>query len=142
MLDASYLNDLNRVLASLADRIELPLAERLTYFRAETGTGPIFPDERRGFARRQFRSRAVLDLQQTLPAIQRERAFHCIYTHDISRTGLCFLHADELYPGEKCRLWLPHQPIDAIVVRCRRRADRCYVIGARFEDGLSETGAA
>lgn len=142
MLDASYLNDLNRILASLEDRIELSLAERLTYFRAVASADSLVLDERRGFARRQLRSRAVLELQQSLPGIQRERGFHCIYTHDVSRTGICFLHADELYPGEKCRLWLPHQALEAIVVRCHRKAGQCFEIGARFQSDQSRTGAA
>lgn len=132
MLDTGYLNDLNRILAALEDRIELSPVEKLTYFRPETSAPPMVPNEKRSFTRRSFRARAVLELQQTLPAIERVRGFHCIYTHDVSRTGIGFLHADELYPGEKCRLWLPQQQLEAVVVRCRRKGDRCYVIGARF----------
>ncbi|MBI3863756.1 MAG: PilZ domain-containing protein [Planctomycetia bacterium] len=132
MLDAGYLNDLNRVLASLQDRIELSAAERLTYFRADTSEPPMYPDERRGYARRQLRVRAVMDLKQTLPTIDRKRAFHCIYLRDISRTGIGFLHADELFPGEECRLWLPQKDVQVSIVNCRRKSASCYVIGARF----------
>src|SRR5262245_52930951 len=131
MLDPGYLNDLNRVLASLEDRIELSAAERLTYFRADTDVPPTYPDERRGCARRQLRVRAVMDLKQTLPNIERERAFHCIYLRDISRTGIGFLHADELYPGEECRLWLPQKDMQVSIVNCRRKSANCYVVGAR-----------
>ncbi|MBI3863740.1 MAG: PilZ domain-containing protein [Planctomycetia bacterium] len=132
MLDASYLHNLNQVLASLEDRIELSPAEKLTYFRAGSNTLPTFPNENRGFTRQQFRVRAVLDLRQSLPTIDRERTFHCVYTRDISRTGIGFLHADELYPGEECRLWLPQQERPVAVVHCVRKGRRCYIIGARF----------
>ena len=132
MLDAGYLDNLNRVLASLEDRIELSQAERLTYFRADSSVPPPNPHELRGFVRRQLRTRAVMDLRQSLPAIERERAFHCIYLRDISRTGIGFLHADELYPGEECRLWLPQKDLHVNIVQCRRQTARCYVIGTRF----------
>ncbi|HEY3969005.1 MAG TPA: PilZ domain-containing protein [Planctomycetaceae bacterium] len=132
MLDTGYLHDLNQVLASLEDRIELTPVERLTYFRADSGVMPTFPDEHRSFARRQLRMRAAMDLRQTLPAIERERAFHCVYLRDISRTGIGFLHADELFPGEECTLWLPQKELHVAVVHCRRKAARCYIVGARF----------
>ena len=132
MLAADYLDNLNRVLASLEDRIELSPAERLIFFRADSSLPPANPDERRGFTRRQLRIRAVMDLRQSLPAIEREMAFHCIYLRDISRTGIGFLHADELFPGEECRLWLPQKELHVTVIRCRRQARRCYAIGARF----------
>jgi hypothetical protein len=132
MLDPGNLNELNRVLASLEDRIELSPAERLIYFHADPGAPPPKQDDRRRFPRRQLRMRAVMDLRQTLPAIERERALHCVYLRDISRTGIGFLHADELFPGEECRLWLPQKELHVNVVLCRRQGPRCFVIGARF----------
>jgi hypothetical protein len=132
MLDASHLDNLNRVLASLEDRIELSPAERLIFFHADSSVPSAKPDERRRFPRRQLRMRAVMDLRQSLPAIERERAFHCVYLRDISRTGIGFLHADELFPGEECRLILPQKELHLNIVLCRRQGPRCYVIGARF----------
>ena len=132
MLDADYLDNLNRFLASLEDRIELSMAERLIYFNVDSSMPPAKPDDRRRFARLQLRQKAVMDLRQTLPAIERQRAFHCIYTRDISRTGIGFLHADELFPGEECQLWLPQRQLNVTVVLCRRQGPRCYVIGAKF----------
>ncbi|HEY2251494.1 MAG TPA: PilZ domain-containing protein [Planctomycetaceae bacterium] len=132
MLDADYLDNLNRVLASLEDRIELSAADRLIFFRTEAGMPPPKPDERRRFPRLQLRQKAVMDLRQTLPAVERPRAFHCIYVRDISRTGIGFLHADELFPGEECQLWLPQKQLNVNIVLCRRQGPRCYVIGARF----------
>ena len=132
MLAAGYLDDLNMVLASLEDRIELSPAERLTYFRADASVPPSAEDEQRGYSRHQLRVRAVMDLVQTLPYIERERSFHCIYVRDISRTGIGFLHADELFPGEDCKLWLPQKELHITVVHCRRKLARCYIVGARF----------
>lgn len=133
MLDAVYLDDLNRVLASLEDRIELSPAEKLTYFRPDpSAPAPACSHELRRYARHQLRVRGVLDLKQSLPCIDRARGFHCIYVRDISRTGIGFLSADELFPGERCKLWLPQKELHISVVHCRRKGPRCYVIGARF----------
>ncbi len=132
MLDADYLNNLNRVLASLDDRIELSAADRLIFFRVDPNMPKPTSDDRRRYPRMQLRQKAVMDLRQTLPAIKRDRAFHCIYVRDISRSGIGFLHADELFPGEECQLWLPQKQLNVNIVLCRRQNDRCYVIGARF----------
>jgi PilZ domain-containing protein len=132
MLDADYLGNLNRVLASLEDRIELSPAERLIFFHNDTSAPIPNANERRRFPRHQLRQRAVMDLRQTLPCIERVRAFHCIYVRDISRTGIGFLHADELFPGEECRLCLPQKELRVNVVLCRRKGPNCFVIGAEF----------
>jgi len=135
MLDAGYVDKLNRVLASLEDRIELSPAERLIFFHPDPNMPLPRQDERRRFSRLPLRQKAVLSLRQTLPAIKRERAFHCVYVRDISRTGIGFLHADELFPGEECQLWLPQKQLRINVVLCRRQGPRCYVIGAQFPRG-------
>ena len=132
MLDAGNLDNLNRVLAALEDRVELSPADRIIYFHPDANLPVPKPDDRRRFVRRPIRMRAVMDLRQSLPAINRERAFHCVYLRDISRTGIGFLHADELFPGEDCRLWLPQKELHVTIVQCRRQTARCYVIRARF----------
>ncbi len=132
MLDTNDHNDLNRVLASLEDRIELSPAERLIYFRPDTNPPQPTADDRRRFPRHAMRVRAVMELRKTLPAIERKRAFHCIYVRDISRTGIGFLHADELFPGEQCRLWLPQKQLHVNIVLCRRKGPNCYIVGAQF----------
>jgi hypothetical protein len=49
MLVAGHLNDLNRVLSSLDDRIEPSAADRLIFFHPDSSAPPSYPDERRGF---------------------------------------------------------------------------------------------
>jgi len=132
MLDAGNLNHLNRVLASLEDRIELSPLERKIYFHPDSSVPPPKPDDRRRFQRHHLRIRAVMDLRQSLPGIERPQALHCIYLRDISRTGIGFLHADELFPGEECRLRLPQRELHVTVVLCSRQGPHRYLIGAEF----------
>lgn len=132
MLDAGNLNHLNRVLDSLEDRIELSDTERRNYFHSDSSVPPPKPDDRRRFHRRPLRMRAVMDLRQSLPGIEREPTQHCVYLRDISRTGIGFLHADELFPGEECRLRLPQRELHVTVVLCTRLGPHRYLIGAQF----------
>jgi hypothetical protein len=130
MLDTSHRANLNDLLASLEDRIQLP-EEWRDYF-SESGVLPAYQNESRRFVRRRIRARVVLELGQTLPAIKRDPALHCVYLRDVSRTGVSFLHADELFPAEDCEIWLPQQKLHVTIVRCRRKTARCYLIGARM----------
>lgn len=89
-------------------------------------------DARRRFVRAAFHRRVVLELQQTFPSVPREERNYVILTRDLSRSGIGFLHAEQLYPGERVRLWLPTGPVATEVTRCRRHDARCYEIGVRF----------
>jgi len=128
MLEADYRAQLDALLENLTCSITLP-EDWCDYF-AEDGVVQTVFDERRQFVRHRYRSRGVLEIEQTLPAIERERSYYHVYARDISRCGLSFIHAEELYSGESCRLWLPSQKIDVKIMQCRRYNDHCYVIGA------------
>ncbi|MCS7305623.1 MAG: PilZ domain-containing protein [Thermoguttaceae bacterium] len=89
--------------------------------------------ERRQFPRIHLRSRAVLQYQQSFPTLPRPPFCYTVYTKDISRSGVAFLHGEQLYPCEQMILILPDgKPRKIEVVRCHRIATNCFEIGARF----------
>jgi len=94
--------------------------------------GPVPPrlQEARRFVRQHCPMRAILDVSASLPAFPREPARHVVLMKDISRQGASFLHAEQLFPGERIELTLPTGRIRYTVARCRRHNDRCYEIGA------------
>ena len=81
-------------------------------------------DERRRFARYHFRHEAVLIVGGTL---------YCIYTSNLSRSGIAFLHGEELPRHQACCICLASGAILKVdITRCRRVAENCYECGAGF----------
>jgi hypothetical protein len=69
-----------------------------------------------------------------------------VFTKEASRSGMVILHTEQLFPGERLRMWALDRtmnrsgdPKDLVVVRCARRNDRCYEIVGSFESSVSET---
>ena len=74
----------------------------------------------------------------TLPALTRPPVVWPVYTLNVSRGGLGFLHFEQLFPGEWTRFMLPGKITRlAEVVWCRRLGSRCYAVGARWLEKLS-----
>ena len=125
----------------LIDRLEcnvvLPESWRDDYFSRQ-GVMPTDLNERRRFVLHAVRTKAVMNIAQTLPAFERTPEFYAVYTYDVSRTGIALLHVNELLPGERCQLWMPTQTVNLIVMRCRFYNPRCYLIGTRFENEPEE----
>ena len=117
---------LDELLATAEDRLSVP--------RSVTAALTAQPqaDTRRRFARAVFARRAVLEIAQSLPAFPRAPGRYVVLTRDLSRSGIGFLHAAELYPGERVTLWLATGPVATEVARCVRHESRCYEIGVRF----------
>ena len=132
MLEVNYSSVMNRVLAHLPDEVQLP--QSWLDGVDKTGLLPAMENNRRRFVRRHYCKKCVLDLGQSLPAIARDRAFHCVYTVDLSQRGLSFLHSAELYPGEECTLWMESKKVLVTVARCRRQNSRCFTIGGTFTE--------
>lgn len=130
MLEVDYQTELADLFAQLPCEIRLP-AGWSDFFEVR-GVVPPVQDDMRRFVRHQFRGKAVLELTQTLPAIEREPSRYCVYTRDLSRQGVGFVHASQLYPGEQIQLWLPQRKMAVDVVRCNRVAASCYVVGGVF----------
>jgi hypothetical protein len=106
-----------------------------------TGAVPVPTDDVRRHRRiycRGEKHRAALELKQTLPALPRPTAWHCVYTSDFSKSGCGFIHSSILYPGEKLRMvLLTGAQRQVEVAWCRRLDKHCYAAGGRF---VADTG--
>ena len=131
--DAPPLADL---LDSLPCEIELP-AKWEDYFD-KTGLLATGPEDKRRCPRFYLRAFAALETRQTFPALARPHQWHRVYTKDVSRGGLCFLHSEQLFPRERMRILMgPEGQQHAIAItRCTRIQDHCFEIGARFVQSL------
>lgn len=118
-------------LRELECHVELPDAWKNDYFD-DDGIAATRPHERRRFSRRRMRTRALLDLEQSLPHVERHENRHIVYTYDMSRSGFAFLHAEQLFPLERAKLSLSNTSFVIEVARCRRYNEKCWMIGARF----------
>jgi hypothetical protein len=128
MLAADRLEKLKAALESLPCPVVLP-SEWKDFFQRR---GPLtaIGDDGRRFARQHFPMRALLELTTSLAAIPREYGRHVVLMRDLSRQGVSFLHAAQLFPEERVELTLPTGRILYTVVRCQRHNDRCYEVGA------------
>ena len=98
-----------------------------------TGPLPTRYSDRRRHPRFHYRLCAALEHRQTLPSLPRPRQWHQIFTKDLSRGGLSFLHSEQLFPRERMRLVLPRRGMSQIeIVCCNRVQEDCYQVGARF----------
>ena len=123
--------DFDKAWSELKCRILVP-AEFLSIFLKDGLLQTVMDDLRR-FPRYHYHVRAVLHYRQTLPAVPRGEESYLVLTKDLSRSGLCFLHEQQLFPGERMALDLAggkHMPIE--VTRCTKHNDRCFEIGADF----------
>ncbi|MFQ5734903.1 MAG: hypothetical protein ACE5KM_23455 [Planctomycetaceae bacterium] len=131
MLEKHYRPEFARVLSALQCEIELPLQWKSAYFE-EKGVLHTVPDERRRFARHRFRTKGVLEIETSLPAFERPPAKHAVLIRDISRSGVGFLHTEQLFPMERCRMWLPTNRTHITIYSCREFNASCFLIGAQF----------
>ena len=99
----------------------------------QTGQLPGAYSERRRHPRFNCGGCAALKYRQTFPALSRPDGWYKVFTKDLSRGGLSFLHSDPLFPRERVQIVLPRQGARIIeVVSCIRVQDRCFRVGARF----------
>ena len=131
MLENNYSTQIKELLAKLPCAVRIP-AEWGDYFSRQ-GMLPTIENDGRRLARKHFRTKAALEIKTTVPAIIRQPSVQAVYTRDISRDSISFLHAEQLYPGEVCRLWLSDRRLQVNVVRCSRVNSHCYVVGGTFE---------
>ena len=129
MLPGGDSTELTGLLQTLPCRVSIP-----AWYQALIGQrGPVavLPDEKRRFARHSFTVKAVLEYRANLPALPRTSEPQLVLCKDLSRSGISFLHAEPLFPGEEVTLWLPTGRRSFTVRRCRRHEERCYEIGAQ-----------
>ncbi len=128
MLEDEYQRKLNFLLSKLSCEVQLPEAWD-DYFSRTGICLPSFEEQRR-YQRRHCRLEAILEMDQTLPSIEREHSLFAIYTRDVSCGSISFLHTAQLYPCEECLLWLPARKRSITVTQCTRYNEKCYCIGA------------
>ena len=135
MLEVNHQERLSTTLAKLECQVELP--KKWVKFFSQRGALPQSPNEKRRFPRFHHPAKAILKLDQSLPAIPRQHELFCVVTKDISRGGINFLHAQQLFPAERIRLWLATGIHDGTVMWCVRHNEHCYEIGAEFGEGTN-----
>ncbi len=112
-------------------------------FFAVTGVAPSTPEEKRRHVRSHMRVVAALQYRRSLPSLVRQPEWFKIVMRDISRSGISFLHSEQVFPTEQLMLVMPDcKPRCIEVVRCRRINQSCYEVGAsyikRFRSGTDE----
>ena len=128
-------NDKSQTLEPPKDKLlcEIKLPDQWREDCKLTGPLPSRLDDRRRFPRFHYRVAAILQCQDSFPKFRRPRELHSIYTTDISRGGLAFLHSQELFPKERVRVSMRGgSPQELEVVRCRYLHDHCFLVGCRF----------
>jgi hypothetical protein len=133
MLEDDDQHEMTSRLATLNCAVEVPLSLRSRL--SARGPKPLARDDRRRFARFSTPAKMLLDIQTTIPGIERAPQTFVVLTIDVSREGVAFLHASELFPGELAILWFPDGQLACRIVRCLRHNAACFEIGAAFEDG-------
>lgn len=102
-------------------------------FMAKSGVTPTDADDRRRSPRFFFRRKAVVKTLGGLPKLPREETLACVYLRDISRRGVAFLFDKQLFPGERCQMFIPELGNRQVeIASCRRLAAGCYSIGSFF----------
>jgi PilZ domain len=90
--------------------------------------GPIRCEysDRRAFRRVHFRGEALLTVG--------DEHFR-VYTKDLSRGGMSFLHHKQLFPLDRVAIWWSSDDRAQLeVIRCTRLGECCYACGSRAVD--------
>jgi hypothetical protein len=112
-------------------RLAVPASQQALLVRA--GIVPSITGDTRRFPRRYAVTNAILQYVEGLPALPRPREYHAIIVLDVSRSGLGFLHSEQLFPGELATAALPGgKALNIEIQWCRRLGERCYQFGAKF----------
>ena len=110
---------------------------------AVQGVIPPVPDDQRRFVRSRLRVAAAMQYHRSPPALRRQKVWHKIVVRDISRSGIGFLHSEEVFCTEQLMLVLPDcKPGCIEVTRCRRLAESASKVGAIFIQGFRPQTAA
>ena len=109
----------------------------------QTGPLPGAYSDRRRHPRFRFSVCAALRYRQTFPSLSRPDGWHKVFTKDLARGGLSFLHSEPLFPRERMQIVLPGQAERTIeVVSCVRVQKRCFRVGVRFVEKSERADAA
>lgn len=134
MLEVDYRQELIDRLAEMKCRVQVPRALRRLF--ESRGLIESKPHERRRFTRLASPSKMLLEIEATIKESDGVSRFFSVLATDLSRSGVAFLHEQELFPGDAPVLWFPTGKVACRVARCLRHNARCFEIGTEFEVGL------
>ncbi len=101
--------------------------ESLREFFQQSGMMPLAPEEQRGRRRYYFRKRAILQMNDDPTQSMG------VYCRDISQQGIALLSPAPFLPLEQGLLTVSAaRALDVRVRRCRRLAERCFLLGCDF----------
>ncbi|TWT88969.1 hypothetical protein Mal64_24600 [Pseudobythopirellula maris] len=123
---------ISETIAKLPCHVELPTEWRENL--AREGIISTVENDARRFARKRLPGKGLIEITDPIPTAHHEHRVAVVHSRDISRSGVSFVHAEELYPTETGRLWLEDRRLDFEVTRCERIAPRCYVICAAIAE--------
>lgn len=139
MLESNHAEKMSLLLNRLSCRIVMP--DKYADLQNRRGILPSDMRERRRHARVYCPSKILVESFPTLPAIPRNHQYVVGYSVNISKSGICFLHDTQLFPGERVTLWTHKGQLTAMVARCMKYNDQCFEVGAMFHlDEPDETG--
>lgn len=133
MLEVDYLQQINSVLETVECQVKLPRAifEQLS----RTGVAPSLPDDNRRYIRNRIFSKAVLQVWQSLPSVERKPQSFSIFTKDQGLRSIGFFHSQQLYPGEDHFIFLNSgMMMKCTVDRCFRHNGQCFEVGSTVND--------
>lgn len=113
--------------------LQVKLPPEMSNFFNETGYVTMVINEQRANARLRVRCQSVIESTYTPPFLNRTEKRAQVLVKDLSRSGIAILHHQQMYPAERFSMELHHRKLHATVVRCRKRGDSCFEIGARID---------
>ena len=134
MLEDDYQQVLKVRLGHTECRVQVPRTLRRLF--ESRGLVESKPNERRRYTRLSSPAKMLLEIDSTIRDSDHRSRFFAVLATDLSRSGVAFLHEEELFPGDSPLLWFPSGKVACRVVRCLRHNARCFEIGTVFEAGL------
>jgi hypothetical protein len=117
--------------AEIIDRLRVP--DAVSKSLHERRDAPPQPSDTRQFPRRYLVAPAIVEYRDGLPAHPRQPQRHSVIVADLSRSGLRFLHSEQIFPGELAIIQIASgKQMHIEIARCRKIADCCYEVGAKF----------
>ncbi len=130
MLETDDCQHIGMLLQNLDMKLNAPPVDGDFYLRS--GILPSMEGDSRRFARKYLRAEAAVRVHNPLPCFPRPESLDRVILLDVSRSGIGFLHYQQLYPGEGVELLTHVGKLKAVVRRCIKRCKDRYEIGAEF----------
>jgi len=135
MLEGDYLQKVNSMPETGECQVKQPCA--LLEQLSRTGVAPSFADDNRQYVRERVFNKAVLQLWQSIPSVERESRCFSILTKDLGVRSVGFFHTEQLYPGEQHFIFIESAKMKCTVQRCSRHNEQCFEIGSSVNETVT-----